>query len=111
MEQVGEIVKNQVVSVQKTEEKYRQIAEATKLATDSVSGMSASIEVMDREKTEILEIIQNLSAIAEENAASTEEASASTEEQSASMEEVSGASEELSAIAQSLQGTVSRFKL
>jgi methyl-accepting chemotaxis protein len=36
-------------------------------------------------KTQIINVVENLSAISEENAASTEEASASVEEQTTSM--------------------------
>jgi len=111
MDEVKLIVGEQVKSVVATEEKYKEIAKATDVTTSAVEEMNKAVLEMENEKTAILEIIQNLSAIAEENAASTEEASASTEEQTASMQEISSASNELSTIAQELQETVSKFKL
>ncbi|MGB3367906.1 MAG: hypothetical protein WBA54_10475 [Acidaminobacteraceae bacterium] len=62
-------------------------------------------------KDSILELVQSLSAIAEENAASTEEVSASIEEQLASIQEVADASEVLRETASELNGFVERFKL
>ena len=87
--------------------------------------ISKSIEIVDLEikkimefshevegkKEEILDKIQNLSAIAEENAASTQEVSASAEEQLASMEEISSSSESLANLAEKLQDEVNKFKV
>ena len=54
-------------------------------------------------------MVENLSAIAEENAATTEEASASVDTQVQSIGDISQASENLANIATELQDEVSRF--
>ena len=54
-------------------------------------------------------MIENLSAIAQENAATTQQASAETQVQS--INDISSASENLAVIAQELQEQVSKFKL
>ena len=73
--------------------------------------LNVSGKDMEIKKAEILDVIQNLSAIAQENAASTEESSASTEEQAASMTEVGNSCMNLAQIAQELRNSVSIFKI
>jgi methyl-accepting chemotaxis protein len=87
------------------------IAQAMKDAIKAVERLNASGEEMESMKNEILDTLQNLSAIAEENSASTQQATASMEEQSASMEEIAGASESLSNLAQNLQSVIMKFKV
>ncbi len=53
--------------------------------------------------------MENLSAIAEENAATTEEVSASVDTQVQSIQDISDASENLAEIATELQSEVSKF--
>lgn len=55
--------------------------------------------------------IHQVTAIAEENAASTEQVSASIQEQLAATQEVANASEQLSLTAVGLQENVEKFKL
>lgn len=62
-------------------------------------------------KTQIINVVENLSAISEENAASTEEASASVEEQTTSMIKISEASEELLILAADMQESISMFRI
>ena len=54
-------------------------------------------------------MVENLSAIAEENAATTEEAAASVDTQVQSIGDISSASENLANIATELQDEVARF--
>ena len=68
-------------------------------------------EKMEEMKNDILETLQNLSAIAEENSATTEQVTASLEEQTASVEEIANANEELSTLAQNLQSIIMKFKI
>ncbi|NLP45171.1 MAG: methyl-accepting chemotaxis protein, partial [Peptococcaceae bacterium] len=70
----------------------------------------SGIEIEDK-KNQILSLLENFSAIAQENAASTEEVSASTEELNASIAMISDASENLSALAQQLREEISKFKV
>jgi methyl-accepting chemotaxis protein len=111
MKEVGEVVDKQVESVKQTEQKYNQILEAIGSTESAVERMSNSVGEMESRKTNVLDIIQSLSAIAEENAASTQEASASTQQQSTSIQEMANASENLSELAMELQQTISKFKL
>lgn len=111
MEEVIGIVEGQVESVTETEGKYKQIASAMENAERAVERMNVAVVEMEKKKTDVLDIIQSLSAIAEENAAGTEEASAATEEQSASIQEIASTSERLYELAQKLQDSISKFKI
>ena len=66
---------------------------------------------MGTKKDEIVGIIQNLSAISEENAAGTQEATASIEEQTSAMNEIANSSEGLSGLAEEMQKSIARFKM
>jgi methyl-accepting chemotaxis protein len=111
MKEVGDIIKNQVESVNETESKYKEISAAISLSENAIERMSTSVEEMENKKSNILDVIQSLSAIAEENAAGSEEASATTEEQSASIQEMANSSENLSKLAMDLQQAIFKFNL
>ena len=59
----------------------------------------------------LVRAIEEISKIAEENAAGTEEASAATEEQTASMEEMSASAQELARSSDTLKEMISIFKV
>ncbi|MPW27297.1 HAMP domain-containing protein [Alkalibaculum sp. M08DMB] len=111
MERVTTISKEQTNSVVSNRDKYLLIEVAMKDAIVAVEKLNVSSEEMEKMKNQILETLQNLTAIAEENSAATEEASASMEEQTASIEEIAGSSEGLANLAQNLQIIISRFKV
>lgn len=111
MQEVLSFFKQQIVSVGNSENKYKEILKAMNNAESAIKQLNVSGQDMEAKKAEILDIIHNLSAIAQENAASTEEASASTEEQAASMSEVGKSCEALAQIAQELKDSVSIFKI
>lgn len=111
MNEVKIILQNQVASVSETEHKYNEISNAIGVAEKAIAQMNESAEEMELMKGNILDVVQSMSAIAEENAASTEEASASTQEQAASIIEMSQASEELSELAQVLNENISKFNI
>jgi methyl-accepting chemotaxis protein len=111
MERVSTISSEQTKSVTNSKDKYILIAQAMKDTVKAVEQLNASGEEMESMKNEILDTLQNLSAIAEENSASTQQVTASIEEQTASMEEIAGASESLSNLAQNLQSVIMKFKV
>lgn len=111
MQETELIVKEQSESVKQTEASFSEIAAAMSSAKKVVSALDDSSVTMQEKKDGLLDAIQNLSAIAEENAASTEEASASMEEASASTEEISNSSENLTKITAELQLLIGKFKI
>jgi methyl-accepting chemotaxis protein len=65
---------------------------------------------MNIKKEDMIEMIENLSAISEEYAAATEEALAAVEMQTYSITEIADASESLANLASDLQIEISKFK-
>ncbi|GMQ62700.1 methyl-accepting chemotaxis protein [Vallitalea maricola] len=111
IKEVSDIVEQQVTSVKVTENKYRDISLAINDSSRSVEKLNKLGEELQIKKSNILDVIGNLSTIAEENAASTEEVAASTQEQSASLQLIATTSEKLSNLANELDETTSQFKL
>lgn len=111
IERVTKIIEEQVDSVGETEGKYKEIFDAIQISENAIENLNLSEKSMEQQKMEILDTIQNLSAIAEENAASTEESAASVEEQTASMDEISSASRSLSELAEELNDAIRQFKI
>ncbi|HAS72557.1 MAG TPA: hypothetical protein DCS67_00260 [Clostridiales bacterium UBA8960] len=106
-----EIVKYQEKTVGETRNKFSEISSAMALAQQMVMLIEESSGIMDTQKNQVQDVIQNLSAVAEENAASTEEASAAIQEQSASIIEISSASENLAALAVRLKTLLEKFNV
>jgi methyl-accepting chemotaxis protein len=111
MNNVKAIVNEQSQSVKETEAKFEGISEATELVKSVVMKLNTSAELMAANKDNIIELVQNLSAISEENAAGTQEASAAMEQQAATIEEIANSGESLASIAQDLQSLILQFKI
>ena len=109
MEQVNEISQEQSEIVNETERKFGKIADFIKLTNNVIEKIYKSAEIMSTNKDKLVDIMQNLSAIAEENAAGTEEVSAAIEEQSVSIEEIAKTSEGLENIVQNLQVIINNY--
>lgn len=108
---VKEIVAAQGKSVKQTEEKFDLIAEAVGKTNGIISNLSISSDSLSENKDIILGIMENLSAIAEENAAGTQEVFASIEVQASSAEEIVNSSEKLSRVSSKLSTLVKNFQL
>lgn len=111
MEEAAKLVQDQVLSVNDTEAKFKEISSAMKAAEEAVEILLQASQVMEMKKNSVHSVIENLSAMAEENAASTQEASATMEEQTASMNEIATSSETLAVLSQELNNLIARFKL
>ncbi len=111
MQEVGRIVAEQDVQTQLTREKFNEIEEAVENSKSIVDTIHSTSKSIEDKNDQIINIIQNLSAIAQENASTTEEVSASVETQTNAINDVSSASVNLAEIANELQNEVAHFKL
>ncbi len=109
VQDVISIVDTQANSVKLTEDKFAQIALSIDQVKSIIQKLNASSESMEANKSTILNLMENLSAIAEENAAGTQEASASIEEQTAAIEEIANSSESMAQIAEELRRLIQKF--
>ncbi len=111
MKEVAEIVKHQDEQTVITQNKFTDIEVAVEQSKKIVEKIHANSQRIEDKNRQIVGIIENLSAIAEENAATSEEANASVELQTNSINEISSASGHLADIANELKNEVSNFKL
>ncbi len=111
VKKVNLISEEQSVSVGNTKAKYKTIRSTVDESQEAIGLLNTSVEEMTKAKNDIMDMLQTLSAIAEENAASTQEASSAMLEQSSSIEEIANSSNRLSELAVSLQDIIARFKL
>jgi len=110
MEKVNGMIEAQTQSVIHTEEIFRSLANAIQNINESIEKLFNAGKKMSVKKDEIIGVIQNLSAIAQQNAAGTEEVSATVEEQTAFMEELASSAQYLSQLAQGLMELINKFK-
>ncbi len=94
-----------------TQNKFIEIEKSVEKSKGIVERLNKNSKLIEEKNVEIISVIQNLSAIAEENAAMTEEATLSVEKQTHSINDISYASSSLAEIAIHLQNEVSSFKL
>ncbi len=111
MNELKNLVNEQEESVTETKHKFDTIAVSIQTIESVTKELNTSAGDMGSNKNELIHLMQNLAAIAEENAAGTEEAAASVDEQTASMEDIANASSGLAKIAGELQGVIQMFKI
>lgn len=108
--EVRKAVELQVESVKTTNLKFEGIAVSVDNMKQVMADLARSGQDMSHQKNEIVGILDNLSAVAEENAAGTEEVSASVNEQTEAIELLSNNSDELSVLAETLRNSIGQFK-
>lgn len=111
MERAGKIVAKQDAQNKLTRDKFNEIEEAVEKSKVIVNRISENSKTIVEKNNTIIGVIQNLSAIAEQNAATTEEVSANVETQTKSIDDIFNASSNLADIATKLQDEVANFKL
>ncbi|ABX40991.1 methyl-accepting chemotaxis protein [Lachnoclostridium phytofermentans] len=110
IEEMDMVVKIQSESVSSTEAKFSGIAYAIDDIKKYIDSISQSTDEIANKNIVIIDMIQSLSAIAEDSAANTQEMSASVEEQAAAMDQIAEASKVLSQLAEKLNGSMKQFK-
>ena len=111
MQGVKVMFDEQSKSVNQTGDKFEMIAKAIdsiKLIIDSLN--ESSMQMADN-KNSIIDLVSNLSAISEENAAGTQEVAASTQQQAATIAELANAGDSLASVAEELRALVHKFKV
>lgn len=101
--------REQTQSVADTQDKFHKIAESLKEMQERCSQLGESTQRIEESRNAIVDVVSDLSAISQENAACMEEASASMTEESKSLEQVAQSSKQVSALADQLNDEISRF--
>lgn len=94
-----------------TIDKFASVREGIVSSTDNTSQIHQQASDCDTSRVSVVDIIQDLSALSEENAASTEETTASMQELNATINLLSNAAKELQELAVSLESDMRFFKL
>ena len=94
-----------------TNQQFEGIAKAIESTKNIIVQINEMQKNSESKKETVMEMLENLSSISEENAASTEEAAASIEQQTTLIGEVSSASSQLAVIAEDLMNLTHRFQL
>ena len=110
MDAVREIINEQSTNVEKTGEGFADVKVGIDSSIESVELITSSMERLDDARVKVVDIVQNLTAIAEENAAGTQETLASVTEVAASTENVSGQAVNLKDVAGQLDNSINMFQ-
>ena len=110
MEKLNENFSAQGDKLTETQNDMESMSENVSNVSASADSISARIEGLNRAKTQLTDIIEDLSAISEENAASTQQTNASMEELNATFAVINEAADRLQELAGDLDETISFFK-
>ncbi len=111
MSKVKTIVVEQDEKLDETVKVFGRVKNGINASLENINTIRDRSFELNKARNEIIEVIQNLSAISEENAAATEETMASTEELGATMTELAKAADRLSEISREVKKTLEIFQL
>jgi len=101
----------QLEKISKTSESFSKVKNGIEYSIDSVNSISIKTNNMDLAKDAVIDGVQNLTAIAEENAAASQQTAASIVEVSSAIAEVAKSAEGLQKISEELEKSINIFKL
>lgn len=111
MEQVREIIREQSSQMRMTDEAFDEIQEGVQESVSGMSQISTKTKRLDEARVNVVDVVHNLTVIAEENAASAEQTSASVAEVTSVVADISEKSDHLRKIAEELDEGINIFKL
>ena len=111
MDEVNVIINHQRKKLEETKSKFVLLADGVASTTNEAKVIERQTTDCDAARGKIMDVIQNLSAISEENAASTQETNASTEELGATLEMLTEAAKELLVLSAELEKSMEFFQV
>ena len=111
MGEVKEIMTKQNEHITKTDDIFTQVKNGIDSSIDGVTRIAEKTRQMDEARINVVDVVQSLTAIAEENAASTEETSASVTEVGSIVTNISDNADKMKSIADELEQNMNIFKL
>ena len=109
MHEMKNIMLEQSKQLSSTEEQFQEMYQDIEVTKQSVNAIYDTVKNMDQERLTVVEVVQNLSAIAEANAASTEETLASTELVNDMVKDIFDVSNKLIAVTNAIEESVGDF--
>ena len=111
MDEVKTIMNLQSENVHKTGQVFEQVRDGISSSISGVGEIATKTTQLDKARGDVVDVVQNLTAIAQQNAASTEETSASVMEVSNVMQEIMENANRLKEIASILEENMNSFTL
>lgn len=111
MDSVREIIARQSANVERTGAGFAEVKKGIDTSLESINAISNSVSRMDEARINVVDVVQNLTAIAEENAAGTEETSASATEVGAIVQNMAEQAGRLKEVAGELESSMDVFKV
>lgn len=111
MGEVKQVMEDQNENVGMTREQFAEMHGGIAQTIERIRSIAGKMEVIDSSRINVVDIVQNLTSLAQENAAGTEETSASVTEVGEHMSGISQTSGELRQIADDLQKEMEVFSL
>ncbi|MBO5353503.1 MAG: cache domain-containing protein [Lachnospiraceae bacterium] len=111
MQEVQAIVNEQRAKLEETKNQFANVATGIEQSRTETNGIKGQTEICDTARVTIVDIISNLSAISEENAASSEETTASMAELSSTIGTLADSAEQLQKISGVLEEEMKFFQL
>lgn len=109
MHEMKNIMLEQSKQLSNTEEQFQEMYQDIEVTKQSVNSIYNTVKSMDQERMTVVEVVQNLSAIAQANAASTQETLASTELVNDMVKDISDVSNQLVNVSGAIEKGVGRF--
>ena len=111
MGEVEQIVNEQQEKLEQTKNQLGNVSKGIGVSREEASGIKEQTDVCDVARSKIVDVISNLSAISEENAASTEETTAAMQELNATINLLAEAAASLTGISETLEKEIGFFSL
>ncbi len=109
MEDVKEVIEKQNENVMNTENAFHEVKDGIDKSIDGIRAIAARTQKLDEARVRVVDVVQNLTAIAEENAASTEETSASAAEVGSIVSNIAENAKQLNEIANEMEENIKLF--
>ena len=111
MKEVRVIVTEQHEKLGETKNKFEKVSIGITSSLEGIGDINRSAKTLSKSRDSIIEVIENLSAISEQNAASSQETSASVYELNDNIETVAGESNSMKGLCTELEEKANAFKL
>lgn len=111
MQEVQAIVNEQKEKLEETKNQFANVASGIEESREETNGIKNQTELCDKARVSVVDIISNLSAISEENAASSEETTAAMAELSSTIGALADSAEQMQRISEVLKEEMKFFKL
>lgn len=109
MEEVQQIVNEQQEKLEQTKNQFSDVNRGIDSSRDETSGIKDQTAVCDSARTKVVDVISNLSAISEENAAATQETTASMQELNATINLLAESAANLTGLSEALEKEIKFF--